>query len=810
MNWRKKMLRVNLARVFRAPAMCVLFAAVVAGALAPSARAQTTGSRKDDVVLNARGLPLAGATIRVCTSAATGEPCSPLAQIYSDQALTQALANPTTSDGMGNYTFYAAPGRYVIEISGPNITTRQLHDVILPNDPSAPTFTSLTTTSGINAFTLTLSGNLTVAGSAAITGALTVNGGPVPSTAAANTWTASQIFKGPNPWRDVQAFGAVPDGTTDSTTAFNNTIAAACNDQNGVVNISYGAHAYFLAGSLTFPCQNLVILQANTIQTAHKIVINQNSIHWTGIAPGGGNPGISWDGYKGPPLALILAKTLAGAGVNDTVINIHGTENVTLENLGIASTATDAHDGILVDSITGVGGAVDTQLINVASGMFGTGTGVPLRVDESAFGLAFGLRIRGGAYNAGVNATDHASIVIRDIGFGYIDDLHLENYGIKMIADSAAVENFLISNVLVEGLYDDFLVLENDSPFGDEVGAIKLINSGPADNNATIYYLRGQGTQTIGSVVLSMVNGANNIVNPAGAQPIGGLFTDSTPGTLPAGTYGSLQNGTIPQYLGMNISSPAFDIARGVLVAGAAQNGSGTDCHHFIDSVNGGNSIIYNSLPNSGASCVARFDSAGSFPYVTFETPNGGSFYFRWGTPGGGFAAYQFANSSNGEFGFQTSGGVTQTLTFWPTATGNLLAGDAVASHRLVFGAGAVGQTNFGAFAAPVGGFTGPRVLTAQDASGTIAFTAQLPLAGTTSSIGGGSLAAGACTTGTASVASSTTSMAVEASPAADPGTGFTWNAFVSAAGTVTVRVCNVSGASATPAATAFNVRVIQ
>ncbi len=97
-------------------------ATVLAGMLgsAPAARAQ--GSRKDDIVFNAQGRPMAGANIRVCTASATGQPCTPLANIYSDAALTQALANPTTTDGLGNYSFYAAPGRYMIEIDGPGIT----------------------------------------------------------------------------------------------------------------------------------------------------------------------------------------------------------------------------------------------------------------------------------------------------------------------------------------------------------------------------------------------------------------------------------------------------------------------------------------------------------------------------------------------------------------------------------------------------------------------------------------------------------------------------------------------------------------
>src|ERR1700744_666558 len=90
------------------------------------ASAHGQGSRKDDVVFNSRGVPLAGATVRACAMPATGQPCSPVAQIYSDAGLTQALANPTATDGMGNYSFYAAPGKYELEISGPGITTKQL------------------------------------------------------------------------------------------------------------------------------------------------------------------------------------------------------------------------------------------------------------------------------------------------------------------------------------------------------------------------------------------------------------------------------------------------------------------------------------------------------------------------------------------------------------------------------------------------------------------------------------------------------------------------------------------------------------
>lgn len=94
--------------------------------------------------------------------------------------------------------------------------------------------------------------------------------------------------------------------------------------------------------------------------------------------------------------------------------------------------------------------------------------------------------------------------------------------------------------------------------------------------------------------------------------------------------------------------------------------------------------------------------------------------------------------------------------------------------------------------------------------SNNVAMTAQMPLSGTTASIGGSALAAGTCTTGTAAVANSTTAMAVAVSPAADPGTGFAWEGWVSAAGTVTVRLCNITAGSLTPTAEAYNVRVVQ
>lgn len=81
-------------------------------------------------------------------------------------------------------------------------------------------------------------------------------------------------------------------------------------------------------------------------------------------------------------------------------------------------------------------------------------------------------------------------------------------------------------------------------------------------------------------------------------------------------------------------------------------------------------------------------------------------------------------------------------------------------------------------------------------------------LTGTTGSIGGGALLAGACTSGTVSVTGAATSMTTIATPASYPGDGAMWDSYVSTAGVVTVKVCAV--VALTPSASAYNVRVVQ
>ena len=81
-------------------------------------------------------------------------------------------------------------------------------------------------------------------------------------------------------------------------------------------------------------------------------------------------------------------------------------------------------------------------------------------------------------------------------------------------------------------------------------------------------------------------------------------------------------------------------------------------------------------------------------------------------------------------------------------------------------------------------------------------------LCATTASIGGGALLAGGCTSGTVAVVSSMTGSTVSIAPNTYPGDGIFWYGYVSANGTVTVKVCSIL--ALTPTASTYNVRVIQ
>ncbi|HEV2419185.1 MAG TPA: glycosyl hydrolase family 28-related protein [Terriglobia bacterium] len=129
------------------------------------------GARHDGISLNGSGGILTGASIYVCSDPASGTPCTPLASLYSDVALTQSLANPLTSDAFGKFYFYALPGNYTIQIYNGSTLLYTLDNVSVTSS------------------------------------AIADKGG--------------QVF-------NVMAYGAKGDGVTDDTAAIQNTVNTAC------------------------------------------------------------------------------------------------------------------------------------------------------------------------------------------------------------------------------------------------------------------------------------------------------------------------------------------------------------------------------------------------------------------------------------------------------------------------------------------------------------------------------------------------------------------------------------------------------
>ena len=328
----------------------------------------------------------------------------------------------------------------------------------------------------------------------------------------------------------------------------------------------------------------------------------------------------------------------------------------------------------------------------------------------------------------------------------------------------------------VQGLH---CLLENDNPNAGSVGSDSCIYIAPMSGQTPT----GTGgsvtaTQSGGSVTLSFVAGSG------------------------------YQNGTFNLYItgGSCSREPTgtFTVSGGAITA-TNLTFAGTSC-----TSNPAVALFFGSYPN--------FDYSAQIadPFSTFATQGNVLITDSTGnmTPPAENNMLTIKASSNAGNQFLINGlcGVTGGTCFYYTASGSetlygsLTVGSTGKNNgSVLFTNAASGSSNI-TLSPPTGGAVlTAATVTIPDAAGTLA-EAITPVV--TSSIGGSALAAGACASTTVSATSSTTSMAVVASPVTYPGDGAYWLAYVSAAGTVTVKVC--ASVAMTPAASGYNVRVIQ
>lgn len=81
------------------------------------------GSQFQSILLGSTGRPLAGAQITVCAYGSTGIPCQSPINLFSDPALSVPMTNPTKSDSLGNWGFWALPNNYVYTVTGAGVVS---------------------------------------------------------------------------------------------------------------------------------------------------------------------------------------------------------------------------------------------------------------------------------------------------------------------------------------------------------------------------------------------------------------------------------------------------------------------------------------------------------------------------------------------------------------------------------------------------------------------------------------------------------------------------------------------------------------
>jgi hypothetical protein len=257
-----------------------------------------------------------------------------------------------------------------------------------------------------------------------------------------------------------------------------------------------------------------------------------------------------------------------------------------------------------------------------------------------------------------------------------------------------------------------------------------------------------------------------------------GLYNTATIGapTILAGQYSSMAGVEIPYGLGIRMngstSNHSTDLiqtnsAGGLLWSFGSQKGNPQNGEVVLGSAR----VLSSKAPQGGVICPGAWTGTGTNQH--------------WGC-----------------IGVQQDTGNSGPKWVGLTASGSAGSGAPIPNPTAVWSIDHTGKADFH------GGLTvnGASVI---DSTGRVEATAlPTPLSGTTGSIGGSALIAGQCASGTMSIAKSTTSMVVLASPVTYPGDSVIWRGYVSSAGMVTVKVCAV--VAATPAPSTYNVRVLQ
>jgi hypothetical protein len=236
----------------------------------------------NDVVLGQNGTnlaPIPNASVTVLTS-----PGGALATIYSDNGIT-ITANPLTTDASGRFSFYAANGRYSLNVAYLNVSYA-LNDVPLEDDPVQQTI--------------------------------------APSyTGGVSRQLSSKVYDVVS----VLDFGADPTGSADSTTAFNN--ALACSRK---ILVPAGTYAI---QQVTIPSNTVMLGEGKgrsvlqpVVGTADGILLSSSSTSNVEI----GELSINVSKVSFPTMYAIRFDTVANGYLHDLLIPNGGVVGISTNN----------------------------------------------------------------------------------------------------------------------------------------------------------------------------------------------------------------------------------------------------------------------------------------------------------------------------------------------------------------------------------------------------------------------------------------------------------------------------------------------
>jgi hypothetical protein len=445
----------------------------------------------------------------------------PLAMVYTDATLTTTSANPFQTDGIGNYHFYAPAGRYLLQISSPQINgTLTYPDVILPSDVS-----SSGSGNDISAFGLTLGGNLSVAGNATVSGTLTTtNFNPGVLTPSTLQVSGNSCFGGPRPYIDVTcpAYGARGDGgaliTTGSIVSGSNQLTVpsggAWSVNNGLVIAGADATGNQLAGQITAVNGNTLTLNVSAGTTVSAAAVRDDDTYaitaamnasCSSTAGGIGSkppvyfpPGTYYvaqtqGSSTTPVLPSCFGQVLEGPAAGVAVIEAGnlGTNPSPAPLLSVGNTSSYSHlsfsghnQALLFNSVALVNLSNVGAILSVA-----TPTG---QTDNAALVIKGSYEVNWTAGSISSTVVTVPNFILTDDGAGHasylidFEGLHL-GPGTDVIQERGACNNlaasYIFKNIVRESANAEFLTFNQSGSYGCQYNGIMMDQIQDADNS---------------------------------------------------------------------------------------------------------------------------------------------------------------------------------------------------------------------------------------------------------------------------------------------------------------------------------------